>query len=97
MPVAAAKMDRRLLRVLMRVDDPRLPIAETLRAVGAEAERLGLTRPSYERVRVLVHEVRRRRATRAANRRVLLEVALRARPASAIPQHFSGIGVPPLP
>ncbi len=27
--------------------------------MGAEAERLGLTRPSYQRVRELVHEARR--------------------------------------
>ena len=27
--------------------------------MGAEADRLGLTRPSYQRIRVLVHEARR--------------------------------------
>ena len=34
------------------------PIAETYRRVGAEAERLGLTRPSYQRIRELVHQAR---------------------------------------
>ncbi len=43
----------------MRFDDRSHPIAETCRRVGAEAERLGLFRPSYQRIRVLVHEARR--------------------------------------
>jgi hypothetical protein len=50
-----------LLEALARHDDPRVPIAEVCRRVGAEADRLGLTRPSYERIRELVHLLRRLR------------------------------------
>jgi hypothetical protein len=50
-----------LLEAIVRLDDRRRPIAETYRQVGVEADRLGLTRPSYQRVRVLVHEVRNMR------------------------------------
>jgi hypothetical protein len=48
-----------LLRAIVHLDDLRIPIAEVNRRVGTEAERLGLTRPSYERVRELVHLARR--------------------------------------
>ncbi|HET8605986.1 MAG TPA: hypothetical protein VFL66_03045 [Gaiellaceae bacterium] len=47
-----------LLVALERLDDPSVPIAETARRLGREADRLGLTRPSYDRVRELVHERR---------------------------------------
>jgi hypothetical protein len=49
------------LRLLDRVDhlsEQRVPIAEINRRVGVEAQRLGVTKPSYERVRQLVHEAR---------------------------------------
>jgi hypothetical protein len=39
-----------LLEAIARFDDPALPIAEVSRRVGTEAARLGLFRPSYERV-----------------------------------------------
>ena len=48
-------------RLLDEVDDlasRSLPIAEIHRRVGAKAQSLGVTRPSYERVRQLVHEAR---------------------------------------
>lgn len=47
-----------LLVALERLDDPYVPIAEVARQLGREADRLGLTRPSYDRVRELVHERR---------------------------------------
>ena len=47
-----------LLEVLPRLDDGERPIAEVYRRLGVEADARGLTRPSYERVRVLVHELR---------------------------------------
>ncbi|HEY7706051.1 MAG TPA: hypothetical protein VH968_02640 [Gaiellaceae bacterium] len=72
-----------------------MPIAEVSRRVGDEAHRLGLTRPSYQRVRVLVHESRRlRRGPTTAS--VLMDVAFRVRPPEAIVDHLSGAGVPPL-
>jgi hypothetical protein len=95
MPACAPRISPRLLDALVRVDNRSLPIAEVSRRVGAEADRLGLPRPSYERVRVLVHELRRlRRGPSTAS--ILVDVALRARPPAALIDHLAGIGVPPL-
>jgi hypothetical protein len=91
----APRISPRLLRALDRLDDPSLPIAELNRRLGAEAERLRLRRPSYERVRELVHLLRRWRR-RPTTSRVLLEVAFRARPPIALLDHVSGVGVPEL-
>jgi hypothetical protein len=57
-PTSAARIPNRLLDAIERIDDGKLPLAEIARRVGAEADRLGLTRPSYERVRQLIHELR---------------------------------------
>jgi hypothetical protein len=58
MVTMAPRISGRLIEAIARFDDRGRPIAETYRRVGAEAERLGLTRPSYQRIRELVHEVR---------------------------------------
>ena len=81
----------------MRFDDPRVPIAETCRRVGAEAERMQLPRPSYERVRVLVHALRAVRppawhAPLAPG--VLLNVAFRVRSPFALLDLIAGIRLP---
>jgi hypothetical protein len=88
-PDSAPRLSPRLLAALERIDDGRLPIAELRRRVGTEAERLGLARPSYERVRILAHETRARRA-RATATDVLLDVAMRVRPPEAILDHLAG-------
>jgi|SRR5437588_7704045 len=62
----APRISHRLIEAIVRFDDRTRPIAETARRVGAEAERLGLTRPSYQRIRELVHECRRIRKRPAA-------------------------------
>lgn len=91
----APRISRRLIEAVVRFDDRRRPIAETYRRVGAEAERLGLTRPSYQRVRELVHESRRvRRGPTTAE--VILDVAFRSRPPEALLDHAAGIPLPPL-
>jgi hypothetical protein len=92
----APRISPRLLRALDRLDDPRLAIAEINRRLGAEAERLSLPRPSYQRVRELLHRLRslRRQPTTS---RVLVEIAFRARPPEAFLDHVSGIGVAKLP
>ena len=92
----APRISPRLLRALDRLDDPRFAIAEINRRLGAEAERLGLPRPSYQRVRELLHRLRslRRQPTTS---RVLMEIAFRARPPEAFLDHVSGIGVAKLP
>jgi hypothetical protein len=89
----APRISPRLVEAIVRLDDARLPIAEVNRRVGEEAERLGLRRPSYQRVRELVHQSRslRRRPTTTS---VLVVVALRVRPPTAIADHLAGIGEP---
>jgi hypothetical protein len=61
-----APVTRELLALVGRLDDPALPLAEIARRVGTEMERSGLTRPSYETVRTLIHERRRLRARPSA-------------------------------
>jgi hypothetical protein len=94
--VFAPRISPRLLEALMRLDDRTLPIAEVNRRVGEEAERLGLRRPSYQRIRVLLHGPRRIRRSRPSTGAVLFEVAVRARPPEAFLDHVSGVGVRPL-
>lgn len=93
MPTIAPRISPRLLEALVKFDDRTVPIAETCRRVGGEAERLGLPRPSYQRVRELVHASRRiRRGPSTAA--VLVDVAFRARPPEALLDQLSGVGVP---
>jgi len=63
MTTIAPRIPRSLLETIARLDNGRIPIAEINRRVGRDAETRGLTRPSYERVRELVHlerSIRRR-------------------------------------
>jgi hypothetical protein len=64
--VASPRLDRRLRRAARKLDDPAEPIAETWRKVGRRAEELGLPRPGYDTIRLLVGEHRRRRALQRA-------------------------------
>lgn len=50
----------------VKLDDPEQPIAETWRRVGRKAEKLGLPRPGYDTIRLLVRDDRRRRALQRA-------------------------------
>jgi DNA-directed RNA polymerase subunit K/omega len=86
---SAPRLAPELVAALERFDDGKLPIAELRRLVGAEAERLGVPRPSYERVRVLAHEARARRAD-PTTAQVLWDVASRVRPPDAINKHIAG-------
>ena len=93
----APRISYRLLQSLDRIDDHRLPIAEVNRRLGAEAWRLNLPRPSYQRVRELVHHLRRIRARKGPSTgEVLFDIALRARPPVALVDHLSGVGLPRL-
>jgi hypothetical protein len=59
---------------IVRLDDPSLPIAETNRRLGLVADGLGLIRPSYQQVRVIVHQVRsQKRSSRLGE--TLLEIS----------------------
>jgi len=94
-PALAPRIRRELVEALVSYDKPGRPIAETCRRVGTEADRLGFTRPSYQRVRELVHESRRIRRSRGPSMSsVLVDVAFRVRPPEAVLDELSGIGVP---
>jgi len=81
--LTCARLGPRLLEELVRIDDGRLPIAEVNRRLGAAADRLELRRPSYERVRMVVHQLRRQRR-RPSTAQVLFDVATRARSPRAV-------------
>jgi len=61
MVTGAARLTPQLVRALARLDDGSLPIAELARRVARLAEASGRTRPSYERIRQLVHLLRHAR------------------------------------
>ena len=95
--VFAPRIAPALVEALVSLDDRRLPIAEINRRLGEEAERLGLRRPSYQRVRELVHEIRRlQREAEPTTGSVLIDIMFRARPPEAFLDHISGVGVPKL-
>lgn len=77
---AAPRLDPRLLRAIARLDDSSQPIAETYRRTREVAERLGIARPSYERVRLHLKDSRRKQEARRHKREVLLGVAMYLRP-----------------
>jgi predicted NAD-dependent protein-ADP-ribosyltransferase YbiA (DUF1768 family) len=74
---AAPRYDPRLVDAIRALDEPGESIAQLWRRVGAVADVLRLTRPSYVHLRRLVHVERalRRdeRERRAAIRRILLD------------------------
>jgi hypothetical protein len=72
--VFATRLTPRLRRSLRRFDDGSRPIAHVNRLIGAEAERSGGTRPSYEQVRRAVHAARLERTRELA--RVVVEVRI---------------------
>ena len=94
----ATRLTPRLLEAIVQVDNGRDPIAEVWRQVSELAESHGRKRPSYERIRTLVHAIRALRRRRGPSTgRVLLEVVMRVRPPEALADHVAGIGVPRLP
>lgn len=84
MVAAAPTIDPRLVAALARIDDPRRPIAETNRRLGAVAAALSVPRPSYEQVRVLTHDLRHRRMNVPSAWHLMLEIACRSRPLDAV-------------
>ncbi|MGE5272494.1 MAG: hypothetical protein ACM3QU_01810 [Verrucomicrobiota bacterium] len=89
MPAAAPRIDVRLVAAIALVDDPGRPMAETNRRIGALAEDLGLSRPSYEQVRHLVKRHRRGRLDPTIGK-ILLEIAFRSRPPEALLDYLAG-------
>jgi hypothetical protein len=93
MPRAAPRIDPRLVAALTRVDDPASPIADAHRQLGQVADWLGVPRPSYEQVRVLVNAHRRRPLYPGVGE-TLLEIALRTKPPGALLDVLSGTASP---
>lgn len=84
MYTAAPRLDPRLAAAIDRLDDRSLPIAETYRRCRAAAAELGIPRPSYERVRLHVHELRRNRERARVARETILDVLLNQRRLDAL-------------
>ena len=80
MVVSSVRTDMRVIRFIRRFEPRAESIAAVVRATGSFCEKSGLTRPSYEQIRLLVHDARERRERHRAAARLLLEVDLRARP-----------------
>ena len=91
----APRISQTLLEALVRLDDRSVPIAVTYRRLGEEAARRNLPRPSYERIRELVHQARRLNRG-PSTLRVLADISMRARAPEELLDHVSGIGVRPL-
>lgn len=83
MAAAAPRIGPTVLAAIERLDDESIPIAEVHRRVAALASHLGYARPSYQQVRILVHEHRRIGLAPTAGQ-ILLEVALKTRPPQAL-------------
>jgi hypothetical protein len=81
---AAPRLDPRLVKMIVRLDDESLPIAETYRRTRDHAAQMGIPRPSYECFRGLIHDARRERRRRRANRETLIRVALYLDPVHAL-------------
>jgi hypothetical protein len=96
MAASAPRLHPRLVEAIVRLSRSRLPFAEINRRVGALAYEHGLPRPSYERVRLLVHDARERDLY-PSTAEVLLDVALRLRPPIAIGDHLAGTLPPKKP
>lgn len=75
MQFAVAPNESRFRDLVRVLDRDGVPVAETWRAVGEGAERLGLRRPGYGLVRQLVRSERRRRQVRADTVAALKEAA----------------------
>ena len=67
-----SRQGRLLRELVVALDEDGVSMAETWRAVGAAAWKLGLRRPGYHVVRELVRAERRRQSARKATRDAVL-------------------------
>jgi hypothetical protein len=86
----APRISPRLRSEIERLAAKPYSSAEICREVGGAAQRLGLHQPSYEQVRTLVRELRRR-PRKATTGEVLLDIAFRVRHPDAFIEHVSGV------
>ena len=78
MHFAVPRLDPRLPAFVVALHCDGEPAAATWRKVGEAAEDLGILRPSYHTVRLLVRAEELRRAARTAARRAALDVLVAA-------------------
>ena len=81
---AAPRVERVLLESAVALDDASAPIAETYRRLRELAAGMGLPRPSYERVRQHLRDIRSRDLERSEARELLLQLAFNTRAADAV-------------
>ena len=86
---SAPRIDPRLHAALGRLAREDRSIADVWRRLGTVASELELSRPSYEQVRVLVHE-HAQRGLAPSTGEVLLDIALRQRPPEALVDQLAG-------
>jgi hypothetical protein len=86
----APRLSARLVAEIGRLDDERVPIAETWRRTRAAARRMALPEPSYERVRTIVHMHRRWRR-RPSTASIVADVALYTRPPIDLLERAAGV------
>jgi hypothetical protein len=87
---SAVRLSHRQFERLAELDDKRLPIAEIHRRWAHWGVDNGLIRPSYERTRLLVHELRELRRHQVRTRDVLIDIAFRHRSPLDLERHLSG-------
>jgi hypothetical protein len=87
------RLSRRLLAEIERLATRDLSFAEINRRVGTAASALGLPRPSYETVRLLVRAARERNSG-PGTLEVLADVAFRVRSPEALLDHAAGVPLP---
>jgi hypothetical protein len=91
-PSAAPRIDPLLRRVIERAAGSS-SAAEVTRIAGAAAETFGLTRPSYQQVRVLARMAREQQE-RVSDLDVLVDIWWGARPATDLPNRWYGDPLP---
>ena len=94
-PFAAPRIDERLIRAIERAP-AKASAAEVTRAVGDIAWSLGLPRPSYEQVRVIVRESQWE-TERVSDWSVLYDIMIGTRPAYDLVNRWAGVPLPNRP
>jgi hypothetical protein len=72
----APRYDPRILAAVRALDDPREPMAETVRRVGRVAAELGLPKPSYVHLRRYILEFRQEQDAERARRQEIMKILL---------------------
>jgi hypothetical protein len=88
---AAPRVERQFLKRLAKLDDRTVPMAETYRRARDLAQQMGITRPSYERVRLHLHAARAREEEHRRTRELIFQLAYNTRPADQVLAELLGL------